>query len=260
MFMDEINLKGEKVMRPLQTDLSVYNKFDFEKPPVGVKFLFDKPEGIARLDKKLGFCEMLKEAHERDEAFYFDKDNEDCVGKMPLGMMDTLPVLESGQFGPELGIYQEARGNARIYEHLPVFAKGTVNYVVFSPLKALSFDPDLLVLYSRPRQAEIVLRAMSYSTGEIWEPKAMGVVSCSWLYVYPYKSGKVNYMITGMAYGMIARQVFPEGKVLLSIPWNWIPTITQNLNEMEWDLPGYNNKEQYLADMDRLGKKYNLGL
>jgi len=50
-------------MRPLQTDLSIYNKFDFEKPPVGVKFLFDKPERIARLDKKLGFCEMLKEAH-----------------------------------------------------------------------------------------------------------------------------------------------------------------------------------------------------
>ena len=60
-------------MRPLQKDLSVYNKFDFEKPPVGVKFLFDKPEGIARLDKNLVFCEMLKEAHGRDEAFYFYK-------------------------------------------------------------------------------------------------------------------------------------------------------------------------------------------
>jgi hypothetical protein len=96
-------------------------------------------------------------------------------------------------------------------------------------------------------------------TGEIWEPKAMGVVGCSWLYVYPYKSGKVNYMITGMAYGMIARQVFPEGKVLVSIPWNWIPVITQNLNEMEWVLPGY-NKEKYRAEMDRLGKKFKLGL
>jgi hypothetical protein len=51
---------GGRIMRPLQTDLSVYNKFEFEKPPVGVKFLFEKPEGIARLDKKLGFCEMLK--------------------------------------------------------------------------------------------------------------------------------------------------------------------------------------------------------
>jgi uncharacterized protein (DUF169 family) len=142
---------------------------------------------------------------------------------------------------------------------LPAFAKGTVNYVVFSPLKVLTFDPDLLVLYATPRQAEIVLRAMSYSTGEIWESKAMGVVGCSWLYVHPYKSGKVNYMITGMAYGMIAREVFSEGKVLISIPWNWVQTITQNLNEMEWVLPGY-NKKQYQADMDRLGKKFNLEL
>ena len=247
-------------MRPLQTDLSIYEKFNFEKSPVGVKFLFEKPEGIARLEKKLGFCEMLKEAHERDTAFYFDKDNEDCVGKMPLGMMDTLPVLESGLLGPELGIYQEPRANARIYEHLPTFAKGTVNYVVFSPMKALTFDPDLLVLYTTPRQAEIVMRAMSYSTGEIWEPKAMGVVGFSWLYVYPYQSGKVNYMITGMAYGMIAREVFPEGKVLISIPWNWIPTITQNLNEMEWEFSEYKNKGQYQAEMERLGKKFDLGM
>jgi uncharacterized protein (DUF169 family) len=246
-------------VRPLQTDLSIFNKFNFEKPPVGVKFLFEKPEGIARLDKQTGFCEMLKEAYTRDSAFYFDKDNEDCVGKMPLGMMDTLPVLESGQFGPELEIYQEARANSRIYAHLPKFPKGTVNYVVFATQKNLSFDPDLLILYTAPRQAEIVLRAMSYSTGEIWEPKAMGVVGCSWLYVYPYMSGKVNYMITGMAYGMIARHVFPEGKVLVSIPWNWIPTIVQNLKEMKWVLPGFDNA-RYKTDMERLGNKYQLGL
>jgi len=36
-------------MRPLQTDLSIYNKFNFEKPPVGVKFLLTRPEGIEQL-------------------------------------------------------------------------------------------------------------------------------------------------------------------------------------------------------------------
>jgi uncharacterized protein (DUF169 family) len=246
-------------MRPLRTDLSIFNQFNFERPPVGVKFLFSKPDDIARLNKKLGFCQMLKEAHQSDNAFYFDKDNEDCVGKLPLGMMDSLPVLESGQLGPELEIYQEARANARIYQHIPVLAKGTVNYVVFSPLKSLNFDPDLLILFGAPRQAEIVLRAMSYSTGEIWEPKTTGVLGCSWLYVYPYISGKVNYMITGMAYGMIARHVFPEGKVLVSIPWNWLPTIIQNLKEMKWVLPGFDT-EQYNSEMARLGKKYNLEL
>lgn len=247
-------------MRPLQTDLSIYNKFNFERPPVGVKFLFSQPEGIARLDKKVGFCEMLKEAHQREQPFYFDKDNEDCVGKMPLGMMDTLPVLESGSLGPELDIYQDARANSRIYANLPHFSKGTVNYVVFSQLNSLDFDPDLLILYALPRQAEIVLRAMSYSTGEIWQPKTTGVVGCGWLYVYPYLSGNVNYVITGMAYGMISRKVFPEGKVLISIPWNWIPTITQNLKEMKWVLPGYESRERYETDMAWLAQKFNLGL
>ncbi len=246
-------------MRPLKMDLSIYNKFGFERPPVGVKFLYDRPDQIARLEKKLGFCEMLKEAHQAEAPFYFDRDNEDCVGKMPLGMMQTFPALESGQFGPELEIYQDARANSRIYQYLPKFAEGTVNYVAFSPLKTLTFDPDLLVLFGTPRQAEIVMRAMSYSTGEVWEPRTTGVVGCSWLYVYPYQSGKVNYVITGMAYGMIARKVFPEGKVIVSIPWNWIPTITQNLMEMKWVLPGF-DKDTYNAEMERLGSKFKLGL
>ena len=246
-------------MRALQTDLSIYKKFDFEKPPVGVKFLLKKPEGIERLDKTLGLCEMLKEAHQRGTAFYFDKENEDCVGKLPLGMMDISPVLEGGQLGPELEIYQEPRANTRIYQHMPKFARGTVNYVVFSSLNKLTFEPDLLILYATPRQAEIVLRAMSYSSGEMWEPKMMPVVACAWLYVYPYQSGKVNYTVTGMSYGMIARDVFPEGRVLVSIPWNWIPTITQNLQEMKWVLPGF-NREQYFADMERLARKFALKL
>ena len=47
-------------MRPLKQDLSIYRKFDFEKQPVGVKFLPTRPEGIEQLDKALSFCEMLK--------------------------------------------------------------------------------------------------------------------------------------------------------------------------------------------------------
>lgn len=243
----------------LHRDLSIYNKIGFERQPVGVKFLFDKPNGIPRLDKRLGLCEVLKEAQERDRPFYMDKDNEDCVGKVSLGMVELLPVLEAGQLGPELKIYEQPRANMRIYRNFPKFAKGTVNYLAFARLDCLEFDPDLLILYATPKQAEIVLRAMSYSTGEIWEPKAMPVVACSWLYVYPFMSGKVNYLVTGMSYGMIAREVFPEGKILISIPWNWIPTITENLQHMEWQLPTY-NREAYFNEMSRLAQKFGLAL
>ena len=38
-------------MKPIQTDFSVYRKFNFENPPVAIKYLFFKPEGIKPLGK-----------------------------------------------------------------------------------------------------------------------------------------------------------------------------------------------------------------
>ena len=138
-----------------------------------------------------------------------------------------------------------------------MLGRGMVNYVAFSSLDKLTFEPDLLILYATPGQAEIVLRAMSYSTGEIWAPKATGVLGCAWLYIYPYKSGKVNYMITGMGFGMKVRKVFSEGRILISIPWDWIPTITTNLKEMKWVPPAYNDsREQYIARFNKIMSEF----
>jgi len=234
-------------VRPLQTDLSIFEKFKFEKPPVAVKFEFFKPEGIEPIDKKLPACEAIKEVQQRGTPFYFTKENEDCFGKVPLGWEDMPPWGEGGYLGLKFEIYQEARANSRIYLYLPKFPRGTVNYVAMSPLDKLTFEPDLLILMATPSQAEIVLRAMSYSTGEIWESKKTGVLGCAWLYVYPYQSGKVNHTVTGMSFGMKAHEVFPEGWILISIPYNWIPTIIQNLKEMKWVLPSYTDgREKFL--------------
>ena len=246
-------------MRPLQTDLSIYNKFNFEKPPVGVKFLFARPKGIEQIDKTLPFCEMLKEAQQRETPFYFSKENENCVGKLILGMEDMPLFIEAGQLGPMFGIYQDPRANNKIYQYIPKFERGIVNYIAFSSLDKLTFEPDLLILTTTPSQAEIALRAMSYSTGEIWAPKATPVLGCAWLYIYPYQSGKVNYTITGLAFGMKAKQIFEEGWILISIPYNWIPTITQNLKEMEWVLPSYTDgrgkfikrEQSYIEELTR---------
>jgi len=84
-----------------------------------------------------------------------------------------------------------------------------------------------------------VLRAMTYSTGELYESKTSTALSCSWLYAYPYISGKVNYYITGLGFGSIGRKVFEPGWLLIAIPYNWLPTIAQNLKEMKWELTAY---------------------
>jgi uncharacterized protein (DUF169 family) len=232
-------------MKPLKQDLSIFNKLKLDKPPVGVKFLLFKPEGIRQIDKSQAACEMIKEAMQGVEPFYFTKENEDCFGKLPLGWEDMPPWAESGQIGDELEIFEEARANARLYLSWPRFPKGTVNYVVLSPLDKLTFEPDLLILLARASQAEIVMRAMSYSTGEVWETKATPALECSWLYVYPFQSGKVHYNPTGMTVGANAKKVFPEGLILISIPYQWIPTIVRNMQEMKWVLPNTKDKETF---------------
>jgi uncharacterized protein (DUF169 family) len=237
-------------MKPLKQDLSIFNRFKFEIPPVGVKFLFFRPDGMAQLsmDKALSFCEMLVEAQQTRTPFYFSRENtETCVGKILLGMEEMEPFAESGQIGDRLEIFQEARANSIFYQYIPRFGKDTVNYVAFSTLDDLTFEPDVLIITATPGQAEIVMRAMSYSTGELYISKTTPVMGCAWLYIYPCRSAKVNYLMPEMVHGMRARELFTEGTVLVSIPYHWIPIITQNLKEMKWALPAYTDgREKHL--------------
>jgi uncharacterized protein (DUF169 family) len=129
-------------------------------------------------------------------------------------------------------------------------------------LDKLTFEPDLLILTATTPQAEILLRATCYSSGEVWETKGTPVLECSWIFTYPYRSGKVNYTPTGLGFGMKAKEVFPDGLILISIPYNLIPTITQNLQEMEWVLPSYTEgrekfikrEQSYLDELTRLSQ------
>ena len=194
-------------MKPFQIDMSIFLEFSFERKPVGIKFLLNKPDGIERLDKSLTFCQMFKEAQD-NIPFYAMKENFACVGPMLLGMRDPDPIALSGQIGASDGIYKEARANRRIYQHLPRLDKDTVRYVAFSSVDKLYFDPDVLIVTANPSQAEILLRAICYSTGRILTTKTTPAVICSWLFVYPYVSGESNYSITGLGFGMKARKVF----------------------------------------------------
>jgi uncharacterized protein (DUF169 family) len=226
-------------LRPLAQDLTIFNRFNFAKPPVGVKFEFTRPEGMPQLEKKLAFCEMLREAQNSETPFYMTQDNEECFGAFALGMKDVPPFLETGKLGYKLEVFQDPRANQAIYPHISKFDRGTINYVAFSPLSKMTFEPDVLILMATPSQTDIVLRAMSYSTGELWTSMATPVLGCSWIYIYPFKTGKVNYIGTGMIHGMVAKEVFPPGWFLISIPYNWIPVIAQNLKEMKWSPPSY---------------------
>jgi len=212
---------------------AVLEKFNFERPPVGVKFLPVKPRGLERPGKLLDFCEMLVEA-QNGKAFYVTEDDFTCVGPMLLGMREMESKSESGLVGVKLGVFKEARANRRIYSSLPRLSGNIIKYVSFAPVDKMDFDPDILIILSSVSQAEILNRARAYTSGEPWTAKATSVAGCAWIYIYPYLTGEINLTVTGFGFGMKARGLFPEGRILMTIPWERIGDVLQNLNEMEW--------------------------
>jgi uncharacterized protein (DUF169 family) len=220
-------------MSPIPKDLAILEKFNFERKPVGVKFLSTRPRGLKKPDKLLDFCEMLVEA-QQGKAFYVTSDDFTCIGPLLLGMIAEEPIFESGQVGPKLGVFKDARANRRIYQYLPRLAKNAVKFVAFAPLDKLTFEPDLLIILAIVTQAEIFIRAKSYTTGEMWSARGTAAAGCAWLYLYPLLSGEMNMTVTGFGFGMRSRRLFPEGRILLSIPWDKLPQILKSLEEMEW--------------------------
>jgi len=234
-------------------DLSIFEKFDFEYQPVGIKFLLTKPDGMDQLDKEVAFCEMLKVA-QTAEPFYTTLENHECMGgPILMGMVEGDPIFKSGQVGPKLGVYEDPSANRRIYHRMSKLEKGSVNYVAFSPLEKIAFNPDLLIVTAKPSQAEIVLRAAGYKTGAGWNAKGTSVLGCAWLYMYPYIHGEINLMVTGLHHGMKARKLFPEGLLLLSLPFDVLADTIESLKTMEWDLPQYHwGKEKHHERMQEI--------
>lgn len=221
-------------MKPAIRDYSIFDKFNFERKPIGIKYMLKKPEGIERIDKPLALCELFAEAQKREQPFYTEQEDVGCGGQL-LGMVDMPPFMYSGQIGRYYSMFRDDNANRRVYEYLPKLAKDSVKYIIFSPVDKLTVDPDLLIVTADATQAEVLLRASSYSSGKMWSSRGTTCLSCAWVYVYPYLSGELNYTVTGFGYGMKARQVFPSGLIVLSIPFDMLATMMEDLQEMEWD-------------------------
>jgi len=218
---------------------AILDKFEFDIPPVGVKFLAQRPDMVARLDEKMALCEMLKKAQEGD-AFFADAENHTCeAGLYVLGQSDISAPFASGDFGAGLKIFEEPRSASRLYLYIPKIGRGIVNCVAFSPLDRLAFEPDLLILLAHTHQTEILLRAMSYRSAKMWVSKFSPAIGCAWTYTYPFLTGELNYFITGLGHGMKRRKLFPEGRQIISIPFDLLPSLLETLQEMPWVLPAY---------------------
>jgi uncharacterized protein (DUF169 family) len=214
-------------------DYSIFDRFNFKYKPVGVKYSLEKPEGIKPTSKGLALCELFREA-QTNQPFYITKENVQC-GEQVLGIVDYPPIMYSGQLGPMFSMFKNPGANRRIYDYVPHLPKDSVKYITHAAIDKMTFDPDLLIFTTNPSQAEILLRASSFSDGKMWQAKGTTCLACAWIYAHPYLSGEMNYTISGLGFSMKARGVLPDGLIIITFPFDTISSLIENLKEMEWE-------------------------
>jgi len=237
-------------------DFAILDKFEFDIQPVAVKYFVRLPENIHPIDQKMTLCEMLVKAQKGKPFYSASKDHTCGAGLYVLGQTDIEEQYISGEYGAGLGVFRDNRAASRLYHYIPKIERHVVNYVAFSPIDKISFDPDVLILLANSSQAEILLRAMSYKTGQMWSSRYSSAIGCAWLLVYPYLNGEINFIPTGLGFGMKRRKLFPEGLIFISIPFDRLPSMLETLREMPWVPEPY--KENGFEYVKQLRKRLGL--
>jgi len=256
--MGELSYETRHKLKP--HDFAILEKFDFEYAPVGFAF-FNTPGdldglGLEQTDAKIAWCQMLFEA-QQGKAFYATAENHFCEPAIFLSGHGELDALAAGgRIGPPFDIYPDERSNRRVYKHLTLLAEASTYATGFAPVSKLTFDPDLLIIMcDNMDQAERVLRATQWDTGDMIKSHMTYVMGCNWLFTYPFVTGEINTVWTGVCYGMKMYKLYPPGLPIVVIPWHHIDRVLRNMNEMPWSLPGHTDKkeEAYQKAYRRLG-------
>jgi len=209
-------------------------KLELENSPVAVKYVYAKPQDMVQFEGSKAFCEIVYHASKSDHAFYIDASNENCFGAVALGLHAVTEVATSGPIGPDIGIFETSAPNARVYHQMPRLTLGANNYVMLAPIALCDFEPDIIMFEAPIDKAEIIMRATTWVSGDTWDAKTMSVMSCGWMYAYPYVTGKPNYCVTGMHHGLRRRNLYPAGQMIITIPFEKLPEFFYSLEHMDW--------------------------
>ena len=177
-------------------------------------------------------------------------------GEQVAGIVDYPPIMYTGQLGNMFSMFKNPGANRRIYDYVPHLPKDLATYITHASIDKMTFDPDLLIFTTNTKQAEILLRASSYSDGKMWNAKGTTCLACAWIYAHPYLSGEINYTISGLGFSMKARGVLPEGLIIIVFPFDTISPLIENLEDMEWEPHWFKlGRDGFIAETQKRDKE-----
>ena len=67
-------------------------------------------------------------------------------------------------------------------------------------------------------------------------------------------TGEINFVVPAFVHGLHGRNIWDPAEVAVAVPYQWIPTVIENLNTMELELEGHKSRERYYAEFEGILK------
>jgi uncharacterized protein (DUF169 family) len=136
--------------------------------PIAVKLVKtaeEIPEGIKKMDEKKRHCEFVQDARLKGNKGYATSKEHLCKGGAGVMGIEPLPEsVASGNMYYKLGNFETAEGALETVNAIP---KSEENYYasIYAPLESTEFDPDVIILILKPKQALKVSQAYLRKNG-----------------------------------------------------------------------------------------------
>lgn len=171
-------------------------------------------------------CQALALSRRDGLTIVLDKDSQSCpIALAGLGFVSPEEYL-SGKYALA-PMNQPTEARIKAAEEMPRFQFGKYRYILISPIKTASFDPDVIIFYGSGAQVMRMIQAAVFASGESLRSKSTGAGGCLLPIVEPIVEGKCKYTVPGNGerrLGLIA-----DGELVFAMPSNRFEEVVSGL-------------------------------
>ena len=206
-----------------------------EREPVGIKFV-NKDE-TAKLESnydsttKTRYCQALMRAG-NGEKIMITSDNITCPASAAAFGLKPLPeMLSSGNMLLNMGLFASAQAGSKAMSGMTRIENGKYHAVLLSPLDTIEYDPDVIIVESKPEHLMWLSLASIYETGERLQfDSAIFQATCVDSTIIPFIKGKINSTLG--CYGCREATNIRDEENMIGIPFKKLNSIILNLEKL----------------------------
>lgn len=215
-----------------QLDKELNRILGLDRPAVAIKFLTEE-KNLESYDtsKQYTFCQFIMKARE-GQKLMATGDNIACAnGASALGFKLVPEKIINGDFLASLGTFTK-EGARKTMQAMPRFELNRYSAIALSPLSNVDFDPDIIVLESKPEHIMwLTLAGIYHEGGRLSYSSSIANGTCVDVTVIPHLTQNINISLG--CYGCRNATDIRDEHMLVGFPGSYLERLVNSLSLLE---------------------------